>query len=86
MAFIHRLWARVRYTPRCRKATFRGASFSDLRAGVYWRRNPIHNELLFSPFHMSEGTLGTYVEELMRFKPIYLHGYPIPLCSSSPTI
>lgn len=76
MAFIHRLWARVGYTPRCRRATFRGATFSSLGEGVYWKPNPIHQELLFSPFHMGEKTLGAYVAELLKFRPEYLHGYP----------
>lgn len=79
MAFIHRMWARVGYTPRCRKATFRGTSFPNSKEGVYWRANPIYNELIFSPFHMSPRTLGLYLEELRRFRPAYLHGYPSAL-------
>jgi phenylacetate-CoA ligase len=75
-AFVHRLWSRVGYTPRCRKATFRGVPFPDLKPGVYWQSNPIYNELQFSPFHMSESTLGSYVEELVRYDPAYFHGYP----------
>jgi phenylacetate-CoA ligase len=75
-AFIHRLWERVGYTPAARKATFRGVSFSDLARGVYWQENPVYNELQFSPFHMSDRTMGSYVDELMRFRPEYLHGYP----------
>lgn len=75
-AFMHRQWARVGYTPRHRKATFRGVAFPNLRPGVYWQHNPIYNELQFSPFHMSETNLGAYVEQLIRFNPSYLHGYP----------
>ena len=75
-AFVHRLWKRVGYTPRCRKATFRGVAFSDLKPGVYWRPNPIYNELQFSPFHMSESTLRLYVDEIARYDPAYFHGYP----------
>ncbi len=75
-AFVHRLWSRVGYTPRCRKATFRGVPFPNLRPGIYWQSNPIYNELQFSPFHMSESTLGLYVDELVRYDPGYFHGYP----------
>ncbi len=75
-AFVHRIWSRVGYTPRCRKATFRGVSFPNLRPGIYWQPNPIYNELQFSPFHMSESTLGLYVDELVRYDPGYFHGYP----------
>jgi len=75
-AFVHRLWSRVGYTPRCRKATFRGVPFPDLKPGVYWQTNPVYNELQFSPFHMSESTLGLYVDEIARYDPAYFHGYP----------
>jgi phenylacetate-CoA ligase len=76
MAFMHRQWLRVGYTPRCRKATFRGVSFPNLKHGVYWQYNPIYNELQFSPFHISEKTIASYVERLIAFQPEYLHGYP----------
>ena len=75
-AFVHRLWNRVGYTPRYRKATFRGVPFPNLRPGIYWQPNPIYNELQFSPFHMSESTLKLYVDELVRYDPSYFQGYP----------
>jgi phenylacetate-CoA ligase len=75
-AFVHRLWSRVGYTPRSRKAAFRGVPFPDLRPGVYWKSNPVYNEMQFSPYHMSESTLGAYVDELLRYDPSYFHGYP----------
>lgn len=75
-AFIHRQWARVGYSPRLRKATFRGVTFSGLPEGVYWQANPIYNEMQFSPFHMNDRTLGSYVDQLIAFRPVYLHGYP----------
>jgi len=75
-AFVHRLWSRVGYSPRCRKAAFRGVPFPRLRPGVYWQANPIYNEMQFSPFHMSESTMGAYADELVRYDPSYLHGYP----------
>ena len=75
-AFMHRQWSRVGYTPKSRKATFRGVEFRNLKEGVYWQANPIYNELQFSPYHMNESTLATYIEELFRYQPEYLHGYP----------
>lgn len=79
MGFMHRQWKRVGYSPRHRKATFRGVSFPCLKPGVFWRHNPIYNELQFSPFHMSESNLGAYVRQIIRFKPSYYHGYPSAL-------
>lgn len=78
-AFMHRQWARVEYRPSHRKATFRGVPFPHLKDGVYWQHNPIYNELQFSPFHMSEGNLNGYIEQIARYSPKYLHGYPSAL-------
>jgi phenylacetate-CoA ligase len=75
-AFMHRQWSRVGYTPRHRKATFRGVTFPNLRPGIFWQHNPIYNELQFSPFHMSEVNLDAYVQQIIKFQPSYLHGYP----------
>ena len=79
LAFMHRQWLRVSYTPGHRKATFRGVPFPNLKPGVFWQHNPIYNELQFSPFHMNEATLGAYVDRIIRFAPSYLHGYPSAL-------
>lgn len=76
IAFIHRQWARVGYSPSCRKATFRGVNFRRLRPGVFWQANPVYNELQFSPYHMNEDTLGCYWRQLQRYQPEFLHGYP----------
>lgn len=76
LAFMHRQWKRVGYSPRKRKATFRGVTFKGLMPGVYWQHNPVYNELQFSPFAMNEDTLGAYIDELMHYNPAFLHGYP----------
>ena len=65
LGFMHRQWLRVGYTPRQRKATFRGVSFPNLKPGVFWQHNPIYNELQFSPFHMSQANLAAYVNEII---------------------
>jgi len=79
MGFIHRLWKQVGYTSRDRKATFRGVAFPNLESGIFWQRNPIYNELQFSPFHMSETNLGSYISQMIRFKPSYIEAYPSAL-------
>ena len=76
MAFIHSLWGKFGYTPSCRKATFRGITFDNCPPGTLWRYNPIHNELQFSPFHMSEKNLQFYIRRLQKYKPEFLHGHP----------
>jgi len=42
----------------------------------YWRHNYAERQLLFSSYHMAPDTLGAYVEELRRFRPPWIHGYP----------
>ena len=76
MGFVHRYWALMGYAPRHRKATFRGVFFENLPDDQFWQYNPIYNELQFSPFHMSENNLSRYVEQLIRYNPKYIHGYP----------
>ncbi len=75
-AFMHRQWARVGYTPHCRKATFRGVNFLRAGEGRYWQLNPVYNEMQFSPFHMNETNLPCYLDQLSSYRPEYLHGYP----------
>jgi len=75
-AFCHRLWSRVGYPPRHRKATFRGVSFGRLTPGTYWKHNPINNEPQFSPFHMNGSTLPAYLDAFVEYGAPFIHGYP----------
>jgi phenylacetate-CoA ligase len=49
------------------------------KAPPYWRHNRVHNQLLLSSFHLSKATLPAYFEELARFRPAVLDGYPSTL-------
>jgi len=42
----------------------------------FWRYNHFHNNLLMSSFHLSPANLDAYFEELRRFRPKLLDGYP----------
>lgn len=76
MAHIHAQWRRVGYAPRCRKATFRDIVLGESKPDVFWRMNPIHNELQFSPFHLNESNLRICVQKIVEYRPQFLHGYP----------
>lgn len=76
LAFMHRQWARVGYSPNRPKATFRGVAFFRDNRDQLWQANPIYNEMQFSVFHMTEDRLESYVEQLGRYQPHFLHGYP----------
>lgn len=45
----------------------------------YWRVNYLHRQLLLSNFHMTPANLGLYFDELRRFAPRVLDGYPSSL-------
>ena len=42
----------------------------------FWRYNYAGRQILFSGYHMSPRNLGSYVDELRRKRPPWLHGYP----------
>lgn len=46
------------------------------RQPPFWRHNRFHNQLLMSSFHLSPENLPCYVEELERFRPKVVDGYP----------
>ena len=69
----------------CRMARF-GDRVAVLRGNIivplgqsrppFWRVNWYHNQLLLSNFHMSPENLPAYFDEMRRFKPTVLDGYP----------
>ncbi|MBN2312748.1 MAG: phenylacetate--CoA ligase family protein [Sedimentisphaerales bacterium] len=79
MGYMLSQWKRVGYTPRHKKATFRGVPFRRITDSSFWQENPIHNELQFSPFHMSETNLHYYIQKIIEYKPQFFHGYPSAL-------
>src|SRR5918992_291644 len=42
----------------------------------FWRYNRPQRRILFSAYHASESNLDSYVDELRRRQPPWLHGYP----------
>ena len=42
----------------------------------FWRHNVPGRQILFSGYHMAPRTLPSYVDELRRAQPPWLHGYP----------
>lgn len=45
----------------------------------FWRYNHFHNQLLLSSFHLSRNNLGLYFEEMQKFQPDIIDGYPSTL-------
>lgn len=51
----------------------------DQKRPPFWRFNRRQNQLLLSSFHLSKANLPAYFEELARFRPSVLDGYPSTL-------
>ena len=45
----------------------------------FWRHNKLHNQLMLSSFHLSPQNLPFYMEEVEKFSPAVLDGYPSTL-------
>ncbi len=72
-------WADVRLKPfGDRVAVFRGNPIVPLnqKKPPFWRLNFLHNQLLFSSFHMNQENLPIYIDRLEAFAPRILDGYP----------
>ncbi|MDT4899011.1 MAG: hypothetical protein QOH25_4088 [Acidobacteriota bacterium] len=75
----HRTWMGIK--PDDRVATLAGhpvVSTNHLKP-PFWRRNRAENQIIFSAQHLTPETMPLYVEELHRFQPHLLHGYPSAL-------
>jgi phenylacetate-CoA ligase len=45
----------------------------------YWRYNAADRQMLFSYYHMTDNTLGLYIDALEKFKPTFIEGFPSTL-------
>jgi len=74
-AFMIAQWMRAGYRPGDRRAAFRGVEFKENRTEIV-RENPVYDEILLSPFDLTEEALAEYVDAIRKFKPGFLRGYP----------
>ncbi|MEZ5550319.1 MAG: hypothetical protein R3E82_05485 [Pseudomonadales bacterium] len=75
-------WASARFGHRGdRVAVLRGNVIVPLsqKSAPFWRYNRYHNQLLLSAFHLSDTTIPAYIEEMRRFNPAIVDGYPSTL-------
>jgi len=79
LAFVMSYFAKYAYKPSMLKVSFRGGEFDDLPSNKFWKYNPVHNEMHFSPFHINEKNIEYYVKDLNTQKPLYFHTYPSSL-------
>ncbi len=70
-AFVNFFRGKLGYTELDKLATFRGVEFGN----KLWKFNPMQNELIFSPFRLSNKTLQKYLNKIRKYNPDYLNGY-----------
>ena len=48
----------------------------EIDSPPFWRKNHAENMLMFSSYHLSEQSAGSYIEALARFDPVVIQAYP----------
>lgn len=76
--FVYRQLRWIGYRHGQRRAWIRGDIVCpDHPAdGRYWCRDWVGNMLLMSSYHLSNETIGRYIDALERFDPVVIHAYP----------
>jgi phenylacetate-CoA ligase len=76
--FVYRQLRWIGYRHGQRRAWLRGDIVCPDRPldGRYWCRDWVGNMLLMSSYHLSNDTIGRYVDALERFDPVVIHAYP----------
>lgn len=71
-----REWAGVGYIPR--RASLRGRLIVPVAQDrpPFWRYNRVEDQLLLSSYHLSAKHVSAYAEQLARFRPQLIDGYP----------
>jgi phenylacetate-CoA ligase len=76
--FVYRQLRWIGYRHGQRRAWIRGDIVCPDHPpdGRYWCRDYIGNMLMMSSYHLSNATIGAYIDELERFDPVVIHAYP----------
>lgn len=71
-AFVMHYWSKFGYDfKKSKLATFRGIGGSKIT-----KLNPLYNEILLTPFHLSDRTISDYVKAIDKFGAEFVRGYP----------
>jgi phenylacetate-CoA ligase len=71
--------AKYGYTLGEKAAWFNGKDIltkHDLKHNRYWKYDWLHKIRYYSTFHINAGTVRHYIDDLNRFRPMYIVGYP----------
>ena len=72
LAFIHRLWNRVGFNRKNKRAVLRGPIVTGKKKFNY---DPLTKELLLSSYHTDDEHFFSYYEEIKRRNIKYLHAH-----------
>ncbi|MCA4782189.1 phenylacetate--CoA ligase family protein [Empedobacter stercoris] len=78
-AFLDDFRSRFGYELGKKTAWFSGKSLltdRDIKANRFWKTDFVHHVRYYSTFHMKEEYLKFYVEDLIKYAPEYLVGFP----------
>lgn len=75
-AFITSMWRRVGFKLGDKRVVFTGYVVRSVEKGKFWEYDLLNNRVFFSSYHMADKNLPRYIEEIRRFKPDFIHGYP----------
>jgi phenylacetate-CoA ligase len=78
-AFLDDFRSRFGYELGKKTAWFSGKNLltaRDVRKNVFWKTDFVHHVRYYSTFHIKDDYLKYYVEDLIRFGPEYLVGFP----------
>ncbi len=75
---IHYSWSGVDLTKKPKIVTLSGhpVAHPDVKKPPFWVYDYVNNWLLFSSYHLSDNLMKYYVNELEKFNPELIHGYP----------
>ncbi len=76
--FVYRQLRWIGWRPGQRRAWIRGdiVCADHPRDGRYWCRDWVGNMLMMSSYHLSNDTIGRYVDALELYDPVVIHAYP----------
>jgi phenylacetate-CoA ligase len=76
--FVYRQLRWIGWRPMQRRAWIRGdiVCADQPQDGRYWCRDWVGNMLMMSSYHLSNETIGAYIDALEAFEPVVIHAYP----------
>jgi phenylacetate-CoA ligase len=76
--FVYRQLRWIGWRPMQRRAWIRGdiVCADHPQDGRYWCRDWVGNMLMMSSYHLSNDSIGAYIDALEAFDPVVIHAYP----------